>query len=509
MNNTSQSPITDVLNLAASAISLRDDFAMCEKVINEKHQFLVAMLDGMDKKIMGFSENQLNLEKRVESLEKSKDYSFRVVQDTLSEIKIRQADVDQKMMGIVEGSSRINDMIKSCGQYSGIPERIMNIENRLEQDTTRCTHQCSELTEKKSVAIYGLPDYDDVNNIVNRLFHDINLTVKCQSAYRTPTRAHGNRVGVVIAELYSIEDKRSVLERKRNLRTIPIYANVFIRAAKSHTEQVMESNFGVILSEMTNGEAFHISDNGRILRTTRNHGGARPNTTRYNSHTDQIPRYNNKNTNDTSQNLHHRISHGTSHMVPQRPNNRTSQHQQHHTILHDLHHSQSQDPKNKTPQDYPSITHHTNHMTSQDPYHRTPHGYYHMTSQDSHQDTSQYPQHTISQDRHHNTSKGDTHRFMQKTPNRTLKGIPHNTPQNTYNRSRQHGSHMNILDHQQTLHSKGHGTSYIANQRDYVEDRYDFNAAYDAYSQQCTNRFINPYNQQQVKHTTNEHITKN
>ena len=28
----------------------------------------------------------------------------RVVQDTLSEIKIRQADVDQKIIGIVEGS---------------------------------------------------------------------------------------------------------------------------------------------------------------------------------------------------------------------------------------------------------------------------------------------------------------------------------------------------------------------------------------------------------------------
>ena len=66
----------------------------------------------------------------------------------------------------------------------------MNIEIRLEQDTTRCTHQCSELTENKSVAIYGLPDYDDVSNMVTRLFHDINLTVKCKSAYRTPTRAH-------------------------------------------------------------------------------------------------------------------------------------------------------------------------------------------------------------------------------------------------------------------------------------------------------------------------------
>ena len=158
VNNTSQSPITNVLNLAASATSLRDDFAMCEKVINEKHQFHVVMLDEMDKKIMGFSENLLNLEKRVESLEKSKDYSVRVVQDTLSEIKTRQADIDQKMMGIVEGSLKINDMIRRCGQYSDIPERIMNIEKRLEQDnTTRCIHQCNEPTEKKSVAVYGSP----------------------------------------------------------------------------------------------------------------------------------------------------------------------------------------------------------------------------------------------------------------------------------------------------------------------------------------------------------------
>ena len=95
-------------------------------------------------------------------------------------------------------------------------------------------------------------------------------------------------------------------QREPNLRTNPIYANVFIRAAKSHTEQVMESNFGVILSEMTNGEAFHISDNGRILRTTRNHGGARPKTTQYNSHTDQMPRY----TFHQSSQISHRASDG-------------------------------------------------------------------------------------------------------------------------------------------------------------------------------------------------------
>ena len=97
---------------------------------------------------------------------------------------------------------------------------------------------------------------------------------------------------------------------------------------------------------------------------------------------------------------------------------------------------------------------------------------------------------------------------MQKTPIKTLEGIPHNIPQNTYSMSRQHKSHMNILDHHKTLHNKGHGTNDITNQRNYVEARYDFNAAYDAYSQQCTNRAINPYNQHQLNHTINDHITK-
>ena len=68
VNNTTQSPITNVLNLAANATSLRDDFAMCEKVINEKDQFLVAMLDGMDTNIIGLSENLLNLEKTCRKL---------------------------------------------------------------------------------------------------------------------------------------------------------------------------------------------------------------------------------------------------------------------------------------------------------------------------------------------------------------------------------------------------------------------------------------------------------
>ena len=45
-DSNTNSPIS-APNLAASATSVRKDFATCEKIMTEKHQFHVAMLDGM------------------------------------------------------------------------------------------------------------------------------------------------------------------------------------------------------------------------------------------------------------------------------------------------------------------------------------------------------------------------------------------------------------------------------------------------------------------------------
>ena len=40
--------ISDVLNLVAGAAFLRNDFAVCEKIMTKKHHFLVEMLDRMN-----------------------------------------------------------------------------------------------------------------------------------------------------------------------------------------------------------------------------------------------------------------------------------------------------------------------------------------------------------------------------------------------------------------------------------------------------------------------------
>ena len=51
-----------------------------------------------------------------------------------------------------------------------------------------------------------------------------------------------------------------------SLRNIPQYRNVFLKPSKSHSEQVMDANFTIMLNEMSNGEEYFLSDNGRIRR---------------------------------------------------------------------------------------------------------------------------------------------------------------------------------------------------------------------------------------------------
>ena len=41
---------------------------------------------------------------------------------------------------------------------------------------------------------------------------------------------------------------------------------VFLKPSKSHSEQVMDANFTIMLNEMSNGEEYFLSDNGRIRR---------------------------------------------------------------------------------------------------------------------------------------------------------------------------------------------------------------------------------------------------
>ena len=56
VNITPNSPISNALNQAASAAFLKKKFVMCEQIMNEKHRFLVHMLDGMNNKVSSIAE---------------------------------------------------------------------------------------------------------------------------------------------------------------------------------------------------------------------------------------------------------------------------------------------------------------------------------------------------------------------------------------------------------------------------------------------------------------------
>ena len=66
-----------------------------------------------------------------------------------------------------------------------------------------------------------------------------------------------------------LREKRAVLERKRYIRHMPQYQHVFVMVSKSHTEQVIDANFNIMLNEMINGDVYQVSENGRNTEENR------------------------------------------------------------------------------------------------------------------------------------------------------------------------------------------------------------------------------------------------
>ena len=77
------SPIYDALNLVAGAVSLRNDFAVCEKIMTEKHHFLVEMLDRMNNTVSSIENKIITLETRVKKLEENEHKQTCIVSSRL------------------------------------------------------------------------------------------------------------------------------------------------------------------------------------------------------------------------------------------------------------------------------------------------------------------------------------------------------------------------------------------------------------------------------------------
>ena len=282
---TDTSPITNTLNLAASATSLRNDFATCERILTEKHQFVVSMLDTMHNKVIDITNKLCMLDDRVKKLEETDQIHTENARGIYQTANKRQNDLEKK---INENLQIISGMEEKCKKFDELSTRITQVEQYLAQQYNTGQSHPGTVNQTFDIAIYGLDENNDVTGCVNTIFTTMNLGhVRCVSAHRTPRRPEMNRPGVVVAQLSSLEDKQAVLERKRHLRNVPQYYNVFIKSSMSHPEQVMHANFAVVLNEMTNGDSYYISDNGRIHRKSINrsgdhrgsgasYGGARP-----------------------------------------------------------------------------------------------------------------------------------------------------------------------------------------------------------------------------------------
>ena len=203
------------------------------------------MLDGMNNKVSSIAEKLASLENRVQVLEESGNTKTLIAQSIFQAANERHNDMERKQ--------RENDAENMYTRITKIEQLLME-RKEPEKSTTNVN---------LDIAIYGLYPPNDITISVDRLFEDMNLSnVKCVFAYRTPSRPDSNRPGVVMAVMRCLQDKRAILEHKRSIRHMPQYQNVYIKSSKTHTEQVMDANFSLMLNEMTNGSSYFISDNG-------------------------------------------------------------------------------------------------------------------------------------------------------------------------------------------------------------------------------------------------------
>ena len=207
---TDTSPISNTLNLAASATSLRNDFATCERILNEKHQFVVSMLDSMNNKVIDITNKLCMLDDRVKKLEETDQIHMENARGIYQAANKRQNDLEKKQN---ENMQTMRSMEEKCKKFDELSTRITQVEQYLShQHNTEQSHP-GTVNQTFSIAIYGFDESNDDTGCVNTMFDTMNLGhVRCVSTHRTPRRPELDRPGVVIAQLSSLENKQAVLE---------------------------------------------------------------------------------------------------------------------------------------------------------------------------------------------------------------------------------------------------------------------------------------------------------
>ena len=201
----------------------------------------------------------------------------------LKEMKVIQSKVDNiekqlnsKVDGLYGSLEKIlKSELKKCVKeiQDNIDLEIGALKSRLDLLEQKLLSSNSSPSNKfdpdVSIIIMGLP-YDKEEDLEEKLGKVLEVCCTCEQI-PTPTaierlRARGPGPGVVRVEFASVREKVDVLRGKRNLKSNPEFAKVYVRSAKSHTDRIMEINFKTLLRDLPLGKDFYMAGNGRLIK---------------------------------------------------------------------------------------------------------------------------------------------------------------------------------------------------------------------------------------------------
>ena len=145
-----------------------------------------------------------------------------------------------------------------------VSARMDAFESKLEE-----TKQTVKFQPDVSIIIVGLA-FTDGEIPRERASALLSEGLKCDpvpeivNAERTTPRGSGP--AVIKVEFRTVQDKIAGLRRKKTLRDNDMFSRVFIHAAKSHTERLINLNFRTLLNELPCGKDYFLTGNGRLVK---------------------------------------------------------------------------------------------------------------------------------------------------------------------------------------------------------------------------------------------------
>ena len=150
-------------------------------------------------------------------------------------------------------------------------QEIAQVTSRLEALETSLPRQHEPFAPDVSVIIANMPMLAP-NETQTQLLQKVNDVVAnglslpgIEVVAVTRRAGRGRSPGLVIVELASLDDKKTVLRAKMNLRTNDAYKNLYVRSAEGHTDRLIRLNFQTLLDHLHLTRSFRLTGSGRLV----------------------------------------------------------------------------------------------------------------------------------------------------------------------------------------------------------------------------------------------------